>query len=192
MGSNGNQAEQDVIDMLLQDHQEVKSLFAKFDTVAAGGRGEVFSQVSRELALHETAEEEVIYPLFRKDVSGAGAIADQRIGEEKKAEELMAEMEAMSPESPGFLQKFRELERGVLAHAEQEEREVFPKLRVQESPETLVQLAAVLSAAKKMAPTHPHPDAPSTPPGNMLSGPFLAMADRARDAVNSARQKVGS
>jgi hypothetical protein len=37
-----------------------------------------------------------------------------------------------------------------------------------------------------MAPTHPHPNAPDTPPGNMVLGPVAALADRFRDAMRKA------
>jgi len=37
-----------------------------------------------------------------------------------------------------------------------------------------------------MAPTHPHPNAPDTPPGNMVLGAVAALADRFRDAMRKA------
>lgn len=34
------------------------------------------------------------------------------------------------------------------------------------------------------APTHPHPSAPDTPPGNLVAGPVGALFDRIRDAAS--------
>jgi hypothetical protein len=34
-----------------------------------------------------------------------------------------------------------------------------------------------------MAPTHPHPHAPSTPPGNVVAGAAASIVDKARDAL---------
>jgi hypothetical protein len=44
-------------------------------------------------------------------------------------------------------------------------------------------MGAKLAAAKKMAPTHPHPKAPNTPPGNIVGGVAAKVMDKARDAL---------
>ena len=44
-------------------------------------------------------------------------------------------------------------------------------------------MATAMRAAKKVAPTRPHPNAPSTPPGNILIGAAAAVIDKARDMV---------
>jgi hypothetical protein len=44
-----------------------------------------------------------------------------------------------------------------------------------------MQLGEKMVKAKAMAPTHPHPHAPNTPPGNIMAGPMAAMADKVRD-----------
>jgi hypothetical protein len=46
--------------------------------------------------------------------------------------------------------------------------------------------------AKKVAPTHPHPHAPNSPPGNLAVGPVLALVDRVRDAAQSALDRARS
>jgi hypothetical protein len=57
-----------------------------------------------------------------------------------------------------------------------------------ETAERLEQMGKAYEAAKKMAPTRPHPSTPNTPMANMLVGPFAAVVDRARDAVRDALQ----
>ncbi len=37
--------------------------------------------------------------------------------------------------------------------------------------------------AKAVAPTHPHPNVPSEPPGNLIVGVPVALLDRMRDAL---------
>jgi hypothetical protein len=37
--------------------------------------------------------------------------------------------------------------------------------------------------AKKFAPTRPHPQAPNTPPGNVIAGAAAAVTDKARDML---------
>jgi hypothetical protein len=48
------------------------------------------------------------------------------------------------------------------------------------------QMGRAYEAAKKAAPTRPHPSTPNTPVANILAGPFAAVVDRARDAVRDA------
>jgi hypothetical protein len=39
--------------------------------------------------------------------------------------------------------------------------------------------------AEKAAPTHPHPQAPSKPPFNLVLGPIATIVDRVKDAARS-------
>jgi hypothetical protein len=39
-----------------------------------------------------------------------------------------------------------------------------------------------------MAPTRPHPHAPSSATGNLIVGPPLAVFDRIRDAIRDSRE----
>jgi len=43
--------------------------------------------------------------------------------------------------------------------------------------------AEAMQAAKKIAPTRPHPRAPDEPPANLLAGGVAAVMDRGRDAL---------
>ena len=52
-----------------------------------------------------------------------------------------------------------------------------------EKQEMVSALHEKMAKAKAMAPTHPHPNAPNTPPGNLMAGPLAAMADKVRDLL---------
>jgi hypothetical protein len=67
---------------------------------------------------------------------------------------------------------------------QEEENELFPEMRAAVSEDQLRAMGAEIAAAKKMAPTHPHPNAPSTPPGNIVAGAAAAVMDKVRDAVS--------
>lgn len=58
----------------------------------------------------------------------------------------------------------------------------------------LAVLGEAMEAAKKMAPTHPHPMAPDCPPGNIVSGAWAKILDSGKDLVRgtarSARRAV--
>lgn len=52
----------DVVDFLVSQHQQIKAMFA--ETLAASGkaREKAFVELRRLLAVHETAEEEIVHP----------------------------------------------------------------------------------------------------------------------------------
>jgi hypothetical protein len=55
-------------------------------------------------------------------------------------------------------------------------------------------LGEAMEAAKKTAPTHPHPMAPDSPPGNIVSDAVVKILDSGKDLVRgtarSARRAV--
>lgn len=177
-------ADQDIIEALVEDHNEVRSLLARLDAAAGPQRGELFQQLVGELVRHEIAEAEILRPVSKRDAGEA--IAGERIKEESQAEELLKEMEKLDATSSEFTKKVAKLRTEVERHANAEETEEFPKVLQAESPDRLEQMGRAYQAAKATAPTHPHPSTPNTPGANLLVGPFAAVADRARDAVRDA------
>lgn len=91
----------------------------------------------------------------------------------------------MDPEAERFIAKVTVLKETIEHHVKEEEDDLFVKVRRAADKETLVDLAEALVAAKKVAPTRPHPKAPDTPPGNV--GNLVAgVVDRIRDKVRDA------
>jgi len=179
-----------VVPLLLADHEEAKSLLQRFEEAAASKRDEAFCELTYALVRHEVAEEEVVYPAVRRYVDGGDDLADMRIAEQSKAEELLAEMEMVGVGSPQFPAMFTTLRSEVLAHAQAEEQSVFVELSANVSPDELLELGKRYELAKKAAPTHPHPHAPDTPPGNLVMGPVAAVVDRVRDAVRGVKSST--
>jgi hypothetical protein len=71
----------------------------------------------------------------------------------------------------------------VSQHAREEEDVIFPQLRAECSAEQLRDLGDKVRQVKSVAPTHPHPAAPDTPPANKILGPMAGLVDRVRDAL---------
>jgi hemerythrin superfamily protein len=178
-------AEQDIVDRLTADHTEIRSLFAQLDTTAPEDRGDLFRHIVSELARHEAAEEAVVHSATRDDVPGGEEIADAVLAEEDQAEKLMAEMERMDPTSEEFLTRFRHLRDDVLAHAEHEEADEFPRLRQHLDADRRRRMADGFERLKGVAPTHPHPHTPQEPGVRAVAGPIAGVFDRARDAARN-------
>lgn len=178
-----------IIRELCRDHEEVRKLFAQVESAQGKRREEVFHRLVGELVRHEVAEEEILRPVSKRDAGER--IANARLKEESKAEELLKKLEGLDPDSSQFDQLLTRLHTAVEQHAESEETKEFPRVEAAESPEWLEKMATAYEVAKETAPTHPHPSTPNTPMANLLVGPFVAVADRARDAVQDAMRKAG-
>jgi hemerythrin superfamily protein len=188
MADTSTGSEKDLIDLLLEDHQAAEALLGQVGQSGVD-QSQLFHDLVHDLVGHEVAEEEVVYPVVRSSLPGGDAVAEPRIAEQQQAEELLAKMEKMDEGSAEFAQALSHLRDEALAHAQKEEADVFPKLRDAVSRDRLVQLGQAYRMAKATAPTHPHPHAPNTPPGNLAAGSIAAIADRVRDAARSAIEK---
>jgi hypothetical protein len=67
------------------------------------------------MAVHETAEEEIIHATARRLLEHCEATIRMRLAEEKKAKETLAELERLDVSSPEFQTKFEALQGDVLA-----------------------------------------------------------------------------
>jgi hemerythrin superfamily protein len=183
-----NEGTEDVVDLLLAQHEQVKSLFATLRTLKGDAATEPFNELRRMLAVHETAEEEVVYPALRQ--LGADDIVEARLTEEDEAKKTLADLEKMGPEATEFSGVLASFEKDVLAHATAEEREVFPRLQQGIEAEQRRKMGQALKAAEAVAPTHAHKSAPESAIGNLIVGPFVAIVDKVRDAIREHSNKA--
>ncbi len=172
-----------VTDLLREQHETVRQMFDALESLEGDERAELFACLRRTLAVHETAEEMVVYPAARELGGDAASVADARIAEEDEAKQALADLEKLGPDGDGFGVQLLSFRRAVEEHAEAEEDELFPLLDRGHTIERLRQLADSVLVVEDMAPTHPHPHRPQRALGNLLVGPFAAMADKVRDRL---------
>lgn len=177
--------DQDVVELLLAQHEHIRSLFAAVESAAGDAKQEKFEELRRFLAVHETAEELVTHPSARS-AEGGKDVVDARLKEETESKKILADLDGMSVEDSGFDAKFAELKSAVMAHADAEEQQEFPLLRAHNDQQKLDKMASAIRAAEAVAPTHPHPAAGSSPTTNLMAGPLASVLDRTRDAVKKA------
>ncbi|HEY0637070.1 MAG TPA: hemerythrin domain-containing protein [Pseudonocardiaceae bacterium] len=183
---NGNGAvPADAVDLLLGQHMRIRDLFVRVEAATGRDRREAFRELVHLLAVHETAEEEVVHPLVRSAVEGGDAIVDDRLAEEHAAKKMLSRLEDTDPDGPEFGPLLAGLRQAVLTHANAEETHEFRYLRRSVDAEQLRALVPVVRAAEAMAPTHPHPGVESAK-ANLVAGPVAAVFDRARDLVRRA------
>jgi hemerythrin superfamily protein len=179
----GKALDGDVVDVLIAQHALIRDLFQEVKTSTGDGQVEAFHRLRHMLAVHETAEEELVHPAARQAVPGGNdGLVDDRLAEEKAAKQALSRLEELRPGDPEFLEQLDELRLAVLAHARAEERYEFMLLRDELDPDTLSGMATAVKAAEAIAPTHPHPGVESAT-ANLAVGPLAAVMDRVRDAI---------
>ncbi|GGO21766.1 hemerythrin [Microbispora rosea subsp. aerata] len=180
--------EGDVVDLLIRQHALIRDMFDEVEQAAPGERHEPFRRLMRLLAVHETAEEEIVHPYVRLRVDGGAGVVADRLKEEREGKEILSRLDEMGPDHPGFMPELDKLRTAVLAHARAEERYEFAKLLAGTTAAERRAMALGVRAAQAMAPTRPHPGVESMT-RNLLLGPPAAIMDRARDLIRQALRK---
>ena len=131
--TKSNGSENEAIVQLSADHARVKKLFKQYDKLAkaeADGseRQELASLICAELTAHATAEEEILYPAVREALDDATLIDEAEV-EHATAKELIAQIQGSTPDDELFDAKVKVLGEYINHHVEEEEGEIFPKVR---------------------------------------------------------------
>ena len=120
---------QDALALLKEDHRKVEKLFKDYESAKGDGRKEKLArQISLELTIHMTIEEEIFYPACK------GKIDEDKLKEayveHDAAKLLMAEIEAGSGQSDDYFDaKVQVLGEEIDHHVKEEEDELFPEVR---------------------------------------------------------------
>ncbi|MGI8756943.1 MAG: hemerythrin domain-containing protein [Acidimicrobiales bacterium] len=181
----------DAITLLKNDHKSVEKLFKRFEK--AGDRAfvekrSIVDKIVEELAIHANIEEQLFYPVSRDTVPKTEDTVLEALEEHHVVKWVLSELDGMDPEAERFTAKVTVLIENVRHHVKEEENEFFPKVRDELSRKVLGELGDAMERAKNIAPTHPHPTAPDTPPGNLVAGTAAAMVDRAADTASGIAQ----
>lgn len=136
------------LEMLKQDHQKVKGLFQEVKhTTDQAKRKELFDKIDAELEIHTHIEETVFYPAMDEHEELREMVAEA-LEEHREAKTMLDELEDLGAESHDFGSKLQELIEAVEHHVEEEEGEMFPKIRQVFDEDELEQLGQELDLAK--------------------------------------------
>ena len=177
----------DVITFLTHQHNEVNALFTQLEKMEGSTSDEaqrLAEEVVISLVKHSVAEEIHLYPAVREHVPGGNEIADHELHEHDEAEQIMKRLESLKPADTEFWPTMRELISAIRHHVREEEDDLFPKLRQACSQQELMELGKKVQQTEKMAPTRPHPSAPSEGAALAALAPGVGLIDRLRDALS--------
>jgi hemerythrin superfamily protein len=151
----------DAVQVLKADHDVVRDLFEKFkkakESEDTTQLGELQRTIFRELEVHTAIEEEVFYPEAKEVGEEAEELVNEGVEEHHVVKVLMEEIEQLSPDDDTFVAKMTVLIENVEHHAEEEEEELFPKLRKVFGDERLKAMGTKLQEAKQRRGASPVP-----------------------------------
>jgi hemerythrin superfamily protein len=184
----------DAITLLKEDHKTVKGLFRQFEKAgdnAKAKKRQLVDKIIEELSIHAAIEEQLFYPAVREAIDEAEDDVLEALEEHHVVKWTLRELIDMDPSEERFDAKVTVLIEMVEHHAEEEESDMFPKVRKAVGRKALGELGDAMEKAKATAPTRPEPKAPDTPPGNIaadgMAGVLSKARDRGRKAVGSRR-----
>jgi hemerythrin superfamily protein len=181
----------DAITLLKDDHRTVEQLFKRFERAgdqAHVQKREIVDRIVEELSVHAAIEEQVFYPVARATVPGTEEIALESLEEHHIVKWLLSELVDMDPRHERFDAKVTVLIENVRHHVEEEESDLFPKVRDHIGRNELADLGETLANAKKTAPTRPHPRMPDAGPANAVTGALTGVVDRVGDNLSGIAQ----
>jgi len=184
----------DVFEVLATDHADVKRMLTALEDgpdQAAGASEPVLDArtlVAQWLVIdssrHEAAEEQYFWPTVRKYVDSGDHLADQAIGQESEAKEVLDKLNKLDARDANFDELLAEFIPAARKHIAFEEGKVWPQLRAVLTAEDSAELGKKVSKAKEHGPTRPHPHTPASPAVLKTAGSAAAVLDQLRDAIS--------
>ena len=178
----------DAVTLLTEDHRKVEGLFTRFESSAPRAyreRRQIVDEVIEELSTHAAVEEQVFYPAIRRELPDETPLVLEALEEHHLVKLGLAELEKLPAQAERFTAKMTVLMESVRHHVEEEENQLFPKVRDAFSAQELDEIGDAMERAKAAVPTRAHPFQPDTPPLNLVVGLPAAILDR---MVNVGKQ----
>lgn len=117
------------LELLRSEHEEIKSLYAKYAPEIPERREEISGQIFKNLRAHSALEEEFFYPALEAfGTDTARTMAAKNLAEHKTIKDLAQELTDLDPEDPDYNPKFSVLMQIAEKHMQEEEDEVFPEV----------------------------------------------------------------
>jgi hemerythrin superfamily protein len=191
----------DALVVLTRDHNQVKALQQQLETLPSHATGGSSAQMSRrksivdmitvKLSQHEAVEEEHLWPAVRKAMPEGNRWADEAIEQEQQGKDTLTALGKLEPDTDEFDDLVERLVLLLRRHVAYEEK-LFLQLKPMMSDEERRELGEKLLAAKRLAPTRPHPHTPAQPGVLKTVGAAAAAVDKVRDAAGDRPAQEGA
>ena len=184
--------EQDVVELLTEDHQDMLDLIGQIQqATTVEERRDTADAVIAEIMRHAVAEEMYVYPAMEKYLPNGAEEVEHDKQEHDELVDVMKKLEDADAESEEFMSLVKELESQLRHHVEDEEQDQFPGLREHIPADERIELGNKVAQAKSLAPTRPHPNAPHSELFHKTVGAGVGMVDRLRDKLTGRNTDKG-
>jgi len=131
----------DLFELIKAAHRKVETIFSEIEKTNGSKKlDQYFNQLYKELNVHAQTEELTLYPAMR-DHDDIKELVNEAEEEHTEVKVLLEQMKSLDVTSSEFKEKISTLKEAVKQHVQEEENEVFPKVRKSMSDEELKQLA---------------------------------------------------
>ncbi len=122
----------DALSLLKSDHREVEGLFSQFESATGAARKRtIVLKICDALTVHMTIEEVIFYPPARAALKRAGEdLLDEAEVEHEGIKWRIQMLKKMKPEEDLYDAEVKVLSEYVRHHVKEEERRLFPRLRL--------------------------------------------------------------
>lgn len=142
----------DALALLTADHNRVRALFSRFQKAKDQGNNELIGaladKIAEELEVHTAIEEEVFYPSVRKLDGELSELLGESLQEHHVVKVLLDELAGVPAGGEEWTAKMSVIIENVEHHADEEEKELFPKVRRAADTEQLAALGDELDTKK--------------------------------------------
>ena len=130
------------IELLMTQHKQVKTLFKKLEKAENSEKRELFVELADSLAVHAAIEEEHFYPSTKS--ARTEELLQEAVEEHLSVKRIIADLLECEPSDPQFDAKIKVLQEQVEHHVEEEEGELFPKVKRMFSEDQLEDLGMAM------------------------------------------------
>jgi hemerythrin superfamily protein len=151
MERNAKDNGKDAIEMLKAQHREVETLFKKFEGLgesATKTKQSTFDQIADALAMHATIEERHFYPAVK--AKRTEDILLEALEEHLGIKRVIADLLKIDASDDTFDAKVKVLKEQVEHHVEEEESDLFPKVKKVLDKDELTELGATMQQTMRV------------------------------------------
>jgi hemerythrin superfamily protein len=119
----------DAIELLTQQHRDVEHLFDEIREADSTDRSSLLEELADSLTIHATIEERIFYPGVKRDETAA--LLEHSVEEHLEVKRTLADMLDRDTEDDDTIygEPLEKLIKEFTDHAQEEEHQLFPKVR---------------------------------------------------------------
>jgi len=135
------------LELLEEQHREVEDLFEQLEKARGARKRDLFTQIADKLAIHATIEEWEFYPAVK--AKRTEDLLLESLEEHLSIKRVLGDLLAIDVEDETFDAKAKVLKEQIEHHVQEEEDELFPKVRKILDEEMLIAIAQQMTAMQE-------------------------------------------